>query len=182
MSDNTQEKGNKSGSMKGLIIGLAIGLVVAIIAIVAVLNLGKGNTTETEPETNKKAVVTADNVEEVVEDFLNDDEPLYIPQKYTVTQNSEWHFPDGDSESEDAYVENVKGNESPVYFNVILNDTEEVVYSSPILELGASLSGLKLDKHLEAGIYEVTIEYHLVDDQQRELTTVNVGGTIVIEG
>lgn len=181
MSDNTQEKGNKSGSMKGLIIGLAIGLVVAIIAIVAVLNLGKGNTTETEPETNKKAVVTADNVEEVVEEMIQAEDTRDIPQSYTVQQNSEWHFPDGNSNSTDAYVENVSYNETPVYFDVILDDTNEVVYSSPIIALGASVSGFKLDKPLSKGTYPCTLEYHLVDDNQETLTTVLIGATLIIE-
>lgn len=184
MSENTQGKDNKSGSRRGLFIGLVGGAVLIIVLVVVViLNFGKGknDTSEAQSEPEKKSVITADNIEEVVEDFMQEDEALYIPQKYTVVQNSEWHFSDGDSVSNDVYVENSKDNETPVYFEVLLNDTEEVVYSSPILELGASLSSLKLEKHLDAGIYDITIIYHLVDDEQRELTTVNVGGTIVIE-
>lgn len=184
MSENTQGKDNKSGSRRGLFIGLVGGAVLIIVLVVVViLNLGKGknDTSEAQPEPNKKAVITADNVEEVVEDLVQTEEDVHIPQSYTVSQNSEWHFPDGNSKSTDAFVENVSYNETPVYFDVIIDDTEEVVYSSPIIELGASLSGFKLDKPLDAGTYTCTLEYHLVDDDQNTLTTVLIGATLIIE-
>ncbi|WP_026496498.1 hypothetical protein [Butyrivibrio sp. WCD3002] len=173
--------GGEKSISKGIIIGCIIGVAAIGIAIVIVLVSGKKSVNETEvPEGNKKSVVTAENVEEVVEE-LTTVEPTNIPQSYTVSQNSEWHFPDGSSETADAFVENIASNETPVYIEVKLNDTNEVVYSSPVIELGAKLTNFKLDKVLDAGTYTCTIDYHLVDDDQNELTQVHVGGTIIIE-
>jgi hypothetical protein len=78
-------------------------------------------------------------------------------------------------------VENVTDNETPVYFDLIVDETNEKVYSSPVLELGAKLESFKLDTPLEKGEYQCTVEYHMVDEDQNELTTVNVGVTVVVE-
>jgi hypothetical protein len=79
------------------------------------------------------------------------------------------------------YVENVTDNETPVYFDLIVDETGETVYSSPVLELGAKLEKIKLDTPLEKGDYSCTMVYHLVDENQNTLTTVNVGVTVVVE-
>jgi hypothetical protein len=55
------------------------------------------------------------------------------------------------------------------------------VYSSPILELGAVLDEIKLDVDLEAGAYPCTVVYHLVDEEQNTLTTVNIGLNITVQ-
>lgn len=175
----------------GVIIGIIVSAVVVVtgVAVVAVLLLGKGGAQEgqleqtagPESEKERRAVVTAENVEEIAEELFTPTDNGDIPQSYTVTQNSEWHFPDGSSASTDAYVENVRDNETPVYFEVIVDETQQVVYSSPVLELGASISDFSLDEPLSKGEYVCTVLYHLVDDDQNELTTVRVGGTLVVE-
>lgn len=171
----SQSQSNQKGGGKKKIIIICICIVV--VAVVAgVILFGRGNDVEDD---GKRDVISApEDVEEVLD---IPDVPDYIPQNYTVTQNSEWHFSANSGESTDAYVENSTDNETPVYIDLLVDETGEIVYSSPVLELGASMKGFVLDKPLEKGEYECTVVYHLVDDEQNELTTVNVGVNVVVE-
>jgi hypothetical protein len=169
------------GGRRSLIIGVFVTLVVligVIVFLVVKLTTQTQNTVE-EPK-EKKSVVLPENVEEIVSDWV-EDANTYAPEYFTVVQNSTWTFPDGNSNSTDALVENDRENETAFYFDVVEDSTGEVVYSSPILELGAKLGGFKLDKPLDAGEYNCTMTYHLVDEDQKELTTATVGVTIIVQ-
>ena len=173
-TETSQSQTNAKGGGKKVIIGVCVVGVAAAVGIGAFLMTRP----KEEPEEMRK-VITADTAEEVAEEIFSPDEST-IPSSYTVTQNAEWTFEDGKSETKDAYVENDKDNETPVYFDLVVDETGEIVYSSPVLELGASLENFKLDKELDKGEYECTVEYHLVDDDQNTLTTTNVGVTVKI--
>ena len=166
------------GGKKPVVIAVTC-VIVALLAVICVMASALFRSKAEEPK-ERKSVITADNAEEVIEEWINEEEEKNIPKYFTVTQNTEWTFPDGLSNSTNAFVENDKSNETPVYFEVIVDSKGEVVYSSPVLELGARIDGFSLDKALEKGDYECTIVYHLVDDEQNELTTVNVGTIIHI--
>jgi Na+-transporting NADH:ubiquinone oxidoreductase subunit NqrC len=172
----TPTQKNGKGGIKLVVIGIIV--VIAILVGTIVVLASKLNKTTKEEPKETKDVVTAENVEEVIEEWVNESEDKHIPQYYTITQNTEWSFDDGSSPSNNAFVTNDVGNESPVYFDVIVDATNETIYSSPILELGASIEKFKLDKKLEKGDYNCTLIYHLVDENQNELTTVSVGTII----
>jgi len=174
-TETSQSQTNAKGGGKKVIIGVGVVAVAAAVGIGAFFATRGG---AEEPE-EKKKVVTADTADEVVSEMMSPDEGN-IPQEYTVTQNSEWTFADGKSESDNAYVENAKENQTDVYFDLIVDETGEVVYSSPVLERGAVLENFKLDTPLEAGEYDCTVQYHLVDEDQNTLTTTNVGTTVKV--
>jgi cytoskeletal protein RodZ len=191
-SKHVPSDSGKKGGGKGLIIGGVI-LIIVLLLVVIILLLTKSKNNDVIPETQpvsesavennaneERSVITAENAEEAVTEMLAD-LPTNIPTSYTVTQNSDWNFPDGASASSNAYVENDPSNETPVYFDIVVDETGETVYSSPVLELGAKLENIKLDKELPQGTYPCTMTYHLVDDQQNTLTTVSVGVNLVIE-
>ncbi|WP_156036113.1 hypothetical protein [Butyrivibrio sp. AE3004] len=164
------------GGSKPVVIGVVV--VIAILVATIVVLVGKLNKNTKEEPKETKDVVTAENVEEVIDEWVNESNDKHVPQYYTITQNTEWTFNDGSSPSNDAYVTNDATNESPVYFDIIDDDTGETIYSSPVLELGAKIEKFKLDKKLDKGDYNCTLIYHLVDDEQNELTTVRVGTII----
>ena len=189
MGDTTenQEVSNstKKGGNKGLIIGAAVVIVILAAVIVLLILRPWDKAAEAQPADadgngSQREVITEENAEEEVSDFFKG-VPKGIPTSYTVTQNSTWEFPDGKSESTNAYVENDANNATPVYFDVVVDETGETVYSSPVLELGAKIDKIKLDKELAKGEYECTVTYHLVDDKQNTLTTVNVGVTLSVK-
>jgi len=183
---NNSTRKEKKGGIKAVIVAIVVIAFVGLVSTVAILANklsqadGKPSGTSAQEEVKEqKSVITADNIEEVLDDF--GELPDYIPKNYTVKQNSDWRFPDGKSESTNAYVENSTSNETPVYFDLMVDATGEVVYSSPVLELGAKIENFALDKPLEKGEYECTIIYHMVDENQNELTYVNVGVNVIVE-
>jgi hypothetical protein len=173
----TPTQKNGKGGIRFVVVGIVV-VIAILIGVIVVLASKLNKSSEEEPQ-EKKSVITADNIEEVLEDM--EDLPDYIPKNYTVKQSSNWVFPDGTSESTNAYVENSTDNETPMYFELQVDETGDIVYSSPVLELGAKIQNFALDKPLEKGKYECTIIYHLIDDDQNELTHVNVGVNIEVE-
>lgn len=117
-----------------------------------------------EDEGPKRNVITQDNVQEVVDSWLN--KPTVAPGYYEVKMNSQWYFEDGSKPSTNAYVENVVGNTHDVYFDVELADTGEVILQSPVIPRGAYMEHITLDKDLPAGKYDCVLIYYLVDEEQ----------------
>ncbi|WP_035772170.1 hypothetical protein [Butyrivibrio sp. VCD2006] len=171
----TTTSGERGTGMKRVLIAVVALVMVALVVTIAVL--ANKLIKKDEPK-EQKNVITAENVDEVMDDWLNETPKPNAPVYYTVVQNTDWTFPDGSSPSTDATVANDKENETAVYFDVIVDETGETIYSSPVLELGAEITNFKLDKALEKGDYICTVVYHLVDENQDELSSVNIGTTI----
>lgn len=108
-------------------------------------------------------------------------EDLVVPDAHFITDmNVEWEFATWDSPSANAIVGNLVENPRDIYFDVFLDETQELVYSSPIIPLGTRLQGFSLDKQLPPGEHPATLVYQLLDDDYLELdSTVSV--TIVIK-
>ena len=172
--------------------GGAIIIVIAVLAVIVILGMGGviaylllsrggGNTQAEAPSQEESAprrvLVTPENVDEI----LSQEPPAESKaERYIVTMNSTWNFPDGKSESTNSYVENSPENSFPVYFDITLNDTGETIYESPILPLGTHLDHIMMDKELENGRYNCVMTYHLVDDDQNTLSTVNVALRLIV--
>lgn len=172
MLNKNSEKTNKKWIMMCVLAGVVI---LGLVCVIVVMSRSRDTDGEREGEAEKRPVVVIEeNAEEVAEQILNQTEPVGIPLSYQVTMNSTWEFEDGKSESKNAYVANSKDNETPVYFDVVRNDTRETIYQSPVIPLGGELSSIKLDQDLNAGDYECTLTYHLIDEEQNTLTTVNI--------
>ena len=172
MSENTNSKGSN-----GLKIAIAVGVVVIIALLGVIIFLIVGRDKE-EPE-KRNVVVTQDNVDEVVEEMA--EAPTVETGYYEASMNTTWTFATGSDVSEDAYVANVEGNTNDVYFDVVLaEDENQVLYKSPVLPRGSELENIALDTPLDAGTYNCVCIYHLIDDNQKTLSTVRVGITIVV--
>jgi hypothetical protein len=159
---------------------LCIVAIVALCGVVTYLLLSKDNTgsNNQEDSTKRNVVVSEQNAKEVASEMLAQE---YTPTGYyQVTMNSTWNFASGDAVSDNAYVENATANTNAVYFDVVRSDTEETIYESPVIPVGSHLENISLDKDLEAGTYDCVLTYHLVDDDQKTLSTLNMGLTIVI--
>ena len=190
MSDNSnnQDKAKGAGTSKSLLIVCIVAAVIIAVLIgiiVVMMNSSKSNenvTIEGSEENEKRPVLlTEDNIDEMADEILNQSEPEGVPMSYQVTMNSTWEFEDGESASRNAYVANSENNETPVYFDVIRNDTQEVIYQSPVIPLGMDLEDIVLDVDLDAGNYECTLVYHLLDEDQNTLTTVNMWLMVKVE-
>lgn len=84
---------------------------------------------------------------------------------FETYMNTEWTFPDGASESTNAILGNSPNNKKPIRCEILLADTEEVIYSTDVLPVGAELPPFKLDVDLAAGTYDAVCMVYLLDEE-----------------
>lgn len=168
-------KSNKKSSnnqMKIIVIILIIFLAIALGFIIYILTRTDD---ADEPDTGGRGtVVTEDNA-----DTINISQEPVEDGMYETSMTIDWHF-EG-KRSEDAYVANVENNTRTVYFDLNLAETGENIYSSPYIPVGSELSGITLEKEIDPGTYDTILIYHLVDDDNKELSTLSVALTIYVE-
>lgn len=165
----------KSKSKKGgkIVLVLCIIVIIALCVVIYLLL----NKKDDDDKVKRNVVVNEDNVEDV----LTEIEDRVPAGNYEVVMNSTWNFKNGSASSEDAYVENSRANQNPVYFEITRSDTEETIFESPIIPVGSHLDNITLDKKLPAGSYDCVMIYHLLNDEEESISTVRVGLTIVVE-
>jgi hypothetical protein len=73
-------------------------------------------------------------------------------------------------------------NSNTVNFTVTRNDTGATIYTSPYIPVGSSLSNIKLeDEEMGKGTYPCVVTYHLLDGEYKEVSTVKINISVVIE-
>lgn len=182
---SAQSQGNKG--TKILIIVFAVVVVLLIGTVIVLANNVKkakeenSKSAEIQETGYRQTVINEETADQVVEDmFTEDDNVVGMPSSYETVMTTTWHFPDGESESTDAYVENSKANSTSIYFDVRLSDTQENIYESPVLPLGTHVDKIKLMKDLDPGTYDCELTYHLIDDEQNTLGTIDVVVTVIV--
>lgn len=152
------------------------GFAVVIIAIIAVGIFVVMNNRKEKEKPKGNLVVDESNLDDIQAQL---DEAVKDGM-YRVRMNRDWEFEDGSSPSKNAYVANSETNTKDVYIDVTLNGTEEVVYKSTIIPVGSALKEIVLDKPLPKGNYEGVCTYHLLDEDQNELSSVSLVVTLNI--
>ncbi len=185
MSDRQQE-----GRQKKKVIIIVVILLMLLIAIVAVIVLiSKYNSAIQELERQQMQQSTSSNVTILNRGFVTEEEGKEIVDNmenkvadgmFQCIMTTTWSFADGESASPNAYVENAPANKYTFYFDVYLADTDEKVYSSPLVPVGASVKNIKFDKDLDAGEYSMRVQYTMVDEEYAEVSTVGFMITAII--
>lgn len=180
MSEQTERsekpgKDEKDQKRKKIIIGIIIVLLLIAIIILLILLLKKPE--ENESRGSVRLVEDEQTAANVMEDMREE----VAKGIFECSMSMDWTFPDGKSNSTDAYVANSTANKYPIYFDVILDDTQEVIYSSPVLPVGAKLTDFALDKELAAGKYKATVMYTLVEDVETQKEISQAGFVVNIE-
>ncbi len=171
---NKKGKGGKGGKI-ALIVCFVV--IIALVGVIGYLLLHDEDNEDNPSKRN--VVVNEENAEQVASEMIGQEKtPAGF---YQVTMNSTWNFTSGDAASENAYVENANANTNSVYFDIVRNDTEETIYESPILPVGTHLEEITLDTVLPAGTYDCVMIYHLLDENDEPVSSLNMGLTIVIE-
>lgn len=146
-------------------------VIILILAVIIYLLL-RPKPAEPEPD----RVITRQNADIIEQDITKKVEKGY----FQTHMNTTWVFNDGKSHSANAVVGNAEANNYPFYFEVMLSDTKEVIYKSPVLGIGDILEKFKLDKELTPGDYNAVCKYHLIDEEGEEVES-NVGFNISIQ-
>lgn len=178
MSSKSIRSGNATKKKGGGLIPI-VGICCAAVLVGAVAFLGQDEKPDNKPDDKRNVVINKENLEEVLNNMAEED---FVPLgSYEAKMSSNWVFADGKSASENAYVENVVANSHDVYFDIMLSDTKERIYASPVLPIGSHLEAITLDKDLDAGTYDCILEYHLVDEEQNTISTVSFALTIIVQ-
>ena len=85
-------------------------------------------------------VVTIENRDSIMADSTEEET---MEANYEVVMSSNWTFADGNTGSENAYVENSSVNTNTVYFTITRIDTEEIIYISPRIAPGSYVKDIK---------------------------------------
>ena len=180
------ESGGQTQALgKGVKVALIVGaaLIVVLLGAVVLLLSSRTNSAQTEVEEtpNRSVLVTPENVEETVEEIVQ--EKYVAPGYFEVEMSNVWHFATGEAISEDAYVANPMRNSNDVYFDLFVSDDmSNPVLESPVIPRGGAFENFALDAKLNAGTYDCVMIYHLVDENQNTLSTLQVTVTVIVEG
>lgn len=158
-------------------IGIIYGCIAFVLAVtITAFALSPLQNPQPDTQKNGDVLVIPDNVDGTLTQLqgANSD------SSYTPSMNIDWYFEHGASPSSNAYVENVSENSNTVYFEVLLANTGEIVYSSPYIPVGSILEHPTLTVDLDAGTYSGICVYHLVDNNNNELSTVSAAVTLHI--
>ena len=178
----TGKKKKLTGTQKILIIGF--GLIIVTGIVLAIILLNRPDKTPVGPNDGKNFVIDENNLQEIV-DLMED---KVAEGMFECNMNTVWTFKDSNSVSSDAYVANAHTNSKPIYFDVIIDDINEVAFTSTLIPAGNQLMSIKLDKltkKLNPGTYPATCQYHLMDKQEdgtyKEYSTAAFSVNIIIQ-
>jgi hypothetical protein len=186
------EKKGKEGSGKTAII-IIIGVIVILLLVIVIILLlkGKGNedsgvTLTPAPSENTREIAQSSSIRVI----SSEEEAQTAAEKMrqTVTEGmfkcdmpTTWTFKKGGSEPVDLYVANHPDNTKPIYFDVYLEDTDELIYSSPVLKVDTKWTDIVLNKELEPGSYRAKVAYKLLNDEESQEVYSSVNFIVLIK-
>ncbi len=178
---NTREKGGKKSILGVCILSAALLVAICVIGVLIYrMNHDQKLTPDTPPSNARGVVISQENADEIA-DEMSTRTPT-APGYYTVAMTSGWHFENSGAVSKDAYVKNKEENSHNVYFDLFLaDDRTDPIYMSPVISLGAELNEVKLSRDLPKGEYDCVMVYHLVDEDQNTVDTLEVTQRVIIE-
>lgn len=138
----------KKRRQKRIIIIVCILLIIAAVIIIYFMS--------------KPKVITEGNYKQIMDEMKEEVQEGY----FETYMNTDWTFPDGQSETTDAILGNSPNNKKAIRCEVKLIDTEEVIFKTDVIPVGAELPPFKLDKDLDAGIYDAVCEVYLLDEEK----------------
>lgn len=159
---------------------LFIMVLMVIIVVLFILLIGKekqeGGTGEPQGY-----VMNEENYQQIMEEMHSDVREGY----FETYMNTEWTFSDGKSETKDAVLGNSPNNTKPIRCEVVLEDTEEVVFHTGVIPVGVQLSPFKLDVDLDMGRYDAVCMVYLLDEMEdgtyKDYSSAGFNVTIVVE-
>lgn len=175
----TEEK--KKNRLVIIVIAIFAVVVIALLGVIIYL-LNRGNNDVRDDDARRKV---ADSVRTVIDESSANDVMEQMREEvaegmFECQMSMTWTFADGEAESQDAYVANSINNTHPICFDVYLQGTEDLLYSSPVLLVGTDLKNFKLDEELPAGNYQAVVMYRLLTDAESQEEISNAGFVVTI--
>lgn len=163
-----------------VIIAIVFFILIAIIGVLVFLLLGKKET-EIPSEDSGAYVIEEGNYQQIMDDMQAEVREGY----FETYMNTEWTFVDGTSETKDAILGNSPNNTKAIRCEVLLADTDEVVFSTGVIPVGVQLPPFKLDIDLEAGKYDAVCMTYLLNEMDdgtyKDYSSAGFNITIIVE-
>lgn len=175
---NSQISSPEKKKRNGIIIAIVVIVILVLLGVILYLLLGKDADAEKEP-TTVNMIVTPENIDETLAQMAESEKTSI--GSFEVNMTNDWEFDNGSAVSSNASVKNSTANRNTVYFTIARSDDGSVIYKSPYLPIGSSVENIKLDTPLDAGTYDTVLTYHLVDEENKEVSTLSVALTIIIK-
>lgn len=121
-------------------------------------------------------VITEENFDEVMAGL--DDEARF--GHFNTEMNIVWTFPDSSQPSVDAHVANSVANVVPMFFEVELEDTGEIVFTSPVMPVGSKIADMTLGADVAPGSHPAICTFILLDEEGEQRSEVSVAITLVV--
>lgn len=179
---SNEEKSTKKGG-KWIIAAVIIALSAALITCIVLLALRSGNAeiNDDVPDVSQSVLDRGFVDESNLDDIMSDMSDKVEDGMFECMMSTTWTFEDAASASSNSYVANVESNRHAFYFDVYEEQTDELLYSSPIVPVGSEIRDIKLDKELSAGDYDAVVMYTLVNEDYEEVSTVGFNVTISVQ-
>lgn len=116
----------------------------------------------TRKEEPKGYTMDEENYQQIIDDMGDEVKEGY----FETYMNTEWTFPDGASETANAVLGNSPNNTKPIRCEILLAETEEVVFSTGVIPVGAQVPPFKLDVDLDAGKYDAVCMVYLLNENE----------------
>lgn len=84
----------------------------------------------------------------------------------SIASSIVFESPDGEGQ---ARIENIEANRYHMQVDIVLDETQEVIYSSKLIRPGYSIEYITLDKQLEPGEYDVTAMFSAITQEEMQL-------------
>lgn len=184
MSDNQNNPSKNGGNKILIVIVILLFLVVLVLVAFIAFKMGKGDsTTDSSGSSNSRTIAESARVvldEESAQNVMDEMRESVEEGMFECNMSMKWTFEEGTEQSKDAVVANSENNTHPIYFDVRLKDTDELIYSSPVIPVGEQLTNISLDKDLDPGEYKAVVMYSLLKDEESQEVTSQAGFVIKI--
>ena len=183
-NQESSAKGKGRWAIIAVIVVLVLALGICIFLLISRSGEGEPQTSDAVPEAPETSQTVLDRGfvdESNMDNIMSDMSEKVEDGMFECMMSSTWIFEDATSESSNSYVANVESNRHALYFDVYEEQTNDLLYSSPILPVGSEIRNIKLDKELPVGDYDAVVMYTLVNEAYEEVSTVGFNITISIK-
>jgi hypothetical protein len=164
-NNNSTSTKNVSFNKTILLLGSLIIIAAAVITIVLLMRPKASAQLPTSNSPVGNLVIDENNVSAIQEEM----EQKVAAGMFETYMNTTWTFQDGKSASSDAVMGNSVNNQYAFWYDVVLNENSDVVYSSSLLPVGSVTKEIILSKNLKEGEYPATIKIHMVDENNNPI-------------
>lgn len=163
-----------------IIIACILFILIAIIGVLVFLLLGKRESGGSA-ENSGSYMIEEDNYQQIMDDMRDEVREGY----FETYMNTVWTFADGTSETKDGILGNSPNNTKAIRCEILLADTEEMLFSTGVIPVGAQVPPFKLDVDLDAGRYDAVCMTYLLDEMEdgtyKDYSSAGFNVTIIVE-